>query len=638
MSAIFGIIDFEGRPIDPAWIKSMQTDLAHRGPDGQGLYQEESMFLGHKLLQVTPESIYDKSPYEEDGFVITAYARLDEREAIMDRIGTPLEDRDKITDPLLLLRSFKKFGKDFVKEIYGDFAFAIWDKNKKELFCVRDQMGVKPFLYYFQDGRFVFSTELKAMVKLPFFKKQIDNNYLINKAIGVWDEPERTTWKGIVRLKAANTLCFRNSKIKISKYWKPKYKRNVQLKTESQSATGLRRILEKVISDHIRVSGDIGFSLSGGLDSSTLTCIAARKLIHSKKKIITVSSILDPENNKNNYKDEFEYIQSVLKNKENIDPLYVSNSKLKFQDGLNLIFEKQYAPINAFYYVDEALYSKFQYRSVRRVLSGHMGDLTISNRTINPLPYLLKTFRFITFLKLFFSLKKDLNYRFISIIKDILSIILPTFIYTCIYRIRRNRSIFEKNIIPFFLSANEKIKLKLRIIKHYNNNQFTSNGITNAIWSDKWDPFEEDEDCSSAHHQIEVTNPLIDRRVVEFLLQVPVEHFYAGGIQRGLIRESMKGILPEMVRTRKDKGDYSPGFYDIINQDIPKFKSLLSNISIKQYFDGVIDLKLIDLYYNELLNSKNNVTFMPNYWMYIYINIWISLIYYLLSIEKIKLQ
>ena len=134
MSAIFGIIDFEGRPIDPEWIKSMQKDLAHRGPDGQGLYQEDSMFMGHMLLRVTPESIYDTSPYEEDGLVITAYARLDEREAIMDRIGTPKEERERITDGLLLLRSYLKFGKDFVKDIYAPFeAQEISDKMAEML-------------------------------------------------------------------------------------------------------------------------------------------------------------------------------------------------------------------------------------------------------------------------------------------------------------------------------------------------------------------------------------------------------------------------------------------------------------------------------------------------------------------------
>lgn len=97
MSAIFGIIDFAGRPLDPEWIKSMQIDLVHRGPDGQGLYREESVALGHMLLQVTPESIYDRSPYEEDGLVIIANARLDERDAIMNRLNTDL------VNPLILI-------------------------------------------------------------------------------------------------------------------------------------------------------------------------------------------------------------------------------------------------------------------------------------------------------------------------------------------------------------------------------------------------------------------------------------------------------------------------------------------------------------------------------------------------------
>src|SRR4029078_557711 len=133
MSAIFGILDLSGRLINPAWVNSMQEDLSHRGPDGQGLYREDSLVLGNMLLQVTPDSVYDKSPYEEDGLVITANARLDERDELMDKLNVEHAVRGKITDPILLLRCYKKWGKDFVKDMYGDFSFAIWDKEKKEL-------------------------------------------------------------------------------------------------------------------------------------------------------------------------------------------------------------------------------------------------------------------------------------------------------------------------------------------------------------------------------------------------------------------------------------------------------------------------------------------------------------------------
>src|SRR5947207_2950172 len=132
MSAIFGILDLNERQIDPAWVISMQEDLSHRGPDGQGLYHEDSLVLGNMLLQVTPESVYDQSPHEEDGLVITANARLDERGELMDKLNINHALREKITDPILLLRCYKKWGRNFVKDIYGDFSFAIWDKEKKE--------------------------------------------------------------------------------------------------------------------------------------------------------------------------------------------------------------------------------------------------------------------------------------------------------------------------------------------------------------------------------------------------------------------------------------------------------------------------------------------------------------------------
>ena len=99
MSAVFGIIDLRGKPLDDSWVASVQSDLGHRGPDGRGLYRESSVALGHMLLQVTPESVYEKSPYDDGDFVITADARLDEREVLMDGLGVMPEERDTITDP-----------------------------------------------------------------------------------------------------------------------------------------------------------------------------------------------------------------------------------------------------------------------------------------------------------------------------------------------------------------------------------------------------------------------------------------------------------------------------------------------------------------------------------------------------------
>lgn len=624
MSAIFGIIDFEGRPLKEEWIKSMQTDLAHRGPDGQGLYREPSVALGHMLLQVTPESVYDKSPYEEDGFVITANARLDEREAIMDRLNVPQDERDKITDPLLLLRSFRKYGKDFVKDIYGDFAFAIWDKAKKELFCARDQIGVKPFLYYFKEGRFVFSTELKSLVNLDFFAKKINQNRFLSIVLQATKNPFDTAWKDIFRLPAASHINVNKESLCIKRYWKPIYKQNKNLKKSEDSANLLRSILLKVISDQTREINSVGIPLSGGLDSSSIFCLAAINFKNSFKKIITISEVLDPCNKSQDISDEHEFIEIVIKGYDNTDHTYVYHNNFDYYNEIRKKFDKHYDIIAASYYVDETIFECFRKKNIRRILSGYLGDMTVSNSTIEPLPYLLINLRIIRFFKLLRQLKKTSGTAYTILIKRALkSIFYKPLAYIKNY-LNGDEIPWYYSDLPLRLNKREKFKYTRNRSKLFSRNYFTFKGISRQIYDVDDETFEENWDCASSYHNLEITYPLLDRRVIEFLNTVPVEHFYAKGLYRGLLRETMKDWLPEIVRLRKTKGCYSPNYHEIMKHDIENIRVILKDPLIIKNLNELIDIQELNGKIGVFSNSKNSSIFTFNYWIFIYICIWIS--------------
>lgn len=622
MSAIFGILDFQGRPIEPEWIKSIQMDLAHRGPDGEGLYQEPGVALGHKLLQVTPESVYDTSPYEEDGFVITANARLDERESIMDRLGISQTDREIITDPLLLLRSFRKFGKGFVKDIYGDFAFAIWDKAKKELFCARDQMGVKPFLYYYQDGRLAFSSELKSLVKLPFVETEIDCLVLRDDAIGLYDLPNKTAWKNIIRLQAAHHLTFNQGIFRKERYWDLEAKENPNLKTEEQSAQMLRELLIKVIEDHTRVQGTVGIPLSGGLDSSTIACIAARKFAKQNKTIVTASSVLHPTRDRGEFQDEMEYINEVLHQEPNIDPTFVYHTDLEFLKELDSKFEKHYAPVVYSHYVDDALNSQFEKKEVRRVLSGTLGDMTTSNSTILPLPNLLIQGKFKTYYSLSKRYRENMRLPFWSHLRrNVVQPMIPIYIQDFFYFLLGKNTPWEISEFPLSLNKMDQRIVSRRMKLMYENYYMATFKIQNNIWSTDFENFGEGWDCGPSHFQLEYTYPLLDRRIVEFLVQVPVAHFYAGGLKRGLIRKAMLGILPEKIRLRMNKLPYSPADELIYNRDLSKIQFLLKGEEFQRVVNDFFDIVKLNLTIEVILSSKKSRNFLPIYWSTISVSV-----------------
>ena len=624
MSAIFGIIDFEGRPIREEWIRSMQHDLAHRGPDRQDIYQEESMFFGHMLLQVTPESIYDSSPYEEDGFVITAYARLDEREAIMDRLNTPPTEREIITDPLLLLRSYLKFGKDFVKDIYGDFAFAIWNKEKKELFSARDQIGVKPFLYYFEENRFVFSTELKSIVKLEFVNTGINDSNIRNDYFDNENKPEGSIWKNVSRLPAANQFTLSNSNFEISKYWTLRYKKNNLFLNLDSSTKALKALMEQAIQDRMRTSFNIGIPLSGGLDSSSIACIAAQYAKKTGDKLYSFSSMLDPEIKNSESNDEAEYINAVINKESNIIPGYFYNSQLDFFENMKNKFDRYYAICSPFNYVDEALYERFEKVKVRRILSGFIGDITVSNRTILPLPHLFLSGRFISVFQLSQQIKKQSELSYFQLLKtQMVTPLIPQ-----ILKDFRNWTLGNKftlkSDIPILLKPDEKVKFERKRKDFLKKNSRYKFKIEEHILPSNTEIFREDFDTGASYYQLEYAHPLMDRRVIECLMKIPVEHFYALGFHRGLIKQAMKEYLPDKIKKRTDKGFYSPGFFHVIYKDIPKLIEEI-DLGVTNYpeLNRNFNVDKVLSYLRDMVDNRKISFFSAKDWNYIYIGTWI---------------
>jgi asparagine synthase (glutamine-hydrolysing) len=605
----------------------MQENLSHRGPDGQTFYSEPSLVLGHMLLQVTPESIYDNGPYEDDDLVITANARLDERASLMEKLQIEPAQSERVTDTILLLRAYKKWGRDFVKEIYGDFTFGIWDKKSRELFCGRDQIGVKPLCYYFKGGRFVFSTELRSIIKLPFVETKMDHQYFRNSAIAICDEPANSGWTNIIRLQPASALLLKNDTVTTWQYWKPVYKRNKSLKTEEDSATAVRQVLERIIADHTRVIGNVGATLSGGLDSGTTSCLAARKLLTENKTLVTASSIYEPGYTNPSDPDEIEYINEVLQQEKNILPTYVHHTQHAFVTKLPEKYLRNYAPVNAFFYVDEALYNQFQENAVRRVLSGYLGDLTVTNSNINPFPILIRSGRFAALRKLARKYNIQDNQPLTAFLKHaVLREFMPKWFQGAWDKFKKREDLSRKiDELPLRLNKGERETLQKKVNGTFWFPSRSTQDIVHHVWPNDIYLFDEEVDCAASHHQLEVTYPLCDRRLIELLMQIPVEHFYAGGRKRGLIRKAMAGILPEKVRLRRTKGSYSPQYTKLLQKEVNQIIEIINTEPQDSAVAKVIDLPKLKTLLKNLSGSKIEDSFTYFDWTLIEIFIWFYL-------------
>ena len=630
MSGIFGIINTLGAPIERAWLESMRENLAHRGPDGSGIYHQGSVGLGHLLLQVTPESKYEQSPCYVEGLVVVADARLDAREELMDQLRVPNERRLSITDPEMIGLAYRKWGGHCVEYLLGDFAFAVWDHQTDVLFCARDHVGVKPFLYALQNGIFVFATELKAIVLSGIISTEIDHLLIRDSIIDIDEHPENTCWTNIKRLLGARSLTLTNGSIKTSVYWDLKHRGGLHFKNEADYGIALRDLLEQAIADRMRTHHEIGAPLSGGLDSSTIACLAAAKLKPENRVLYTVSSVLAPGSADSMLGDETEYIQEVLNQESNIKPGFEYSNQYHFFLGIEKQFDQHFSPVNLWHDADAALFKKLKSAGVRRVLSGLLGDATVSNSTIYPLPYILLKGQWIKFFKILklFKSKNTLS-NFFIFKRELLFPLLPFWVFKAWFRIKKSPYPWAIDSLPLQLDAEEKKRLIKRIESQYKKRgYYTHPDPYKNIWSLEQDLMKEEWDCTAAHQGLEITYPLLDKRIIEFLYQVPLGFFYQNGFKRGLIRVAMVNVLPNKILYRQNKGHYSPGFQNGLKKELPDiFLNFMRNKNMLNE-PGFIDIEKVINKLQILEKSPNSLTFGMEYWGLTSIVMWSSFIFW----------
>ena len=176
MSGIAGIYYLDGRPVEGMDVQRMIDSIAHRGPDGCGVWTDGSVGLGHRMLWTTPESLHEKLPLtnKSGDLTITADARIDNRDELISALNFNGRPRETITDSEIILAAYEKWGEKCPEELLGDFSFAIWDKRKQIVFCGRDHFGVKPFYYHLSEKIFTYASEIKAMLCLQHVPRRLN--------------------------------------------------------------------------------------------------------------------------------------------------------------------------------------------------------------------------------------------------------------------------------------------------------------------------------------------------------------------------------------------------------------------------------------------------------------------------------
>ena len=271
MCGIAGIISTEHRSA----IRTMTDTLVHRGPDGEGFYDDGVIALGQRRLSIIDiEGGAQPISNEAGNLQLVCNGEIYNSPLLRDELESSGHVFKTNTDVEVILHLYEDHGRDCVRSLRGMFAFAVWDSSKRELFLARDHMGQKP-LFFCQHGQeFVFASEIKSILASEFVKPEIDLNALWHYVSLRYIPDRYSLFKGIEKLPAASSAFWKDGNLRIQNYWSPKFTEKLS-SDEREIEEELNSLLLDTVQMHTLSDVPVGVFVSGGIDSSTVAAMMA---------------------------------------------------------------------------------------------------------------------------------------------------------------------------------------------------------------------------------------------------------------------------------------------------------------------------------------------------------------------------
>lgn len=546
-----------GRQVDARVIEKMRDVIYYRGPDDGGIFVEGPIGFGHRRLSIVDVSNGAQPMVSEDGNCIIVYNgeiynHADHRQELIER-GHKFRTH---CDTETIINLYREFGAGCVERLRGMFAFAIWDKVKKELFVARDRFGVKP-LYYFLDeqGSLFFGSEIKTILEAGAVKAELNYDALPDQLANHGTSREETLFRGVKRLLPGHTLCWKDGKIEIRKYWDLSFEPKHANRSDAEFVEEWRDLFRESVRLRLMADVPLGMFLSGGIDSSAIAAMMSGMVTEPIKTF----SVGFSEREAN----ELEYARMAA-NAFKTDHHEILITPEQFFEALPDLVWHEDEPIGFMASVPLYFVSKLAQQHVKVVLTGEGSDEMLAGygRYHKALALLNYGEKYESFTPAFLRdavregvatlpgrLNRKLNRTFLSRESDIENLFFDNF------------SVFPKSLQARLFSEDTKTKIA-------DTNPYT---LQNA-WLDETDASDlldkllyvdtktylhellMKQDQMSMAASIESRVPFLDHKLVEFTARMPEAMKLRGKTTKWILREAMKGILPTEILNRPKMG------------------------------------------------------------------------------------
>ena len=525
----------------------MLNKILHRGPEATKVYTTGPVSLGHNRLKIIDLSDEANQPFEWEDIVLCyngeVYNYIELR-AELEKAGARFRTH---SDTEVICAAYKQWGEDCVNHFMGMWAFALWDKAKRKLFCSRDRFGIKPFYFISKGENFYFASEYKALKELPFFNKDLNVEQL-NRGLEMgWAVyKDETYYKDLKSLLPAHNLVWQDGKISINRYWDIDFNQPLSnLSWEDKKAKFLSMFRESV-QMHARSDVQNGTCLSGGLDSSA---------------IASMYSILFPGSNIKSFSiyyeedvDERPFVKEVVKKYPNIHPFYFSPNGTQIAESFHRVAYHSDVPLLGSSFISQYFLMQLaKNEGVTVAIDGQGSDEYLGgylHSFYRVIGQDFTSFKFLEAFNILSALRGRENFSSARTM-DVLAKSMASSLYgeEKIYNLEYSR------MDKFLRSKREELKFEAKTGDKFNN--FLYHLLLNTTLP----TLLHYEDRNSMAFSIESRVPFLDHRLVEFAFTLPRQDRINNQAEtKYILREGLKPILPEPVYARKDKkGFVTPG-------------------------------------------------------------------------------
>lgn len=571
MTALAGVWNLSGKPDAGDACRRVLAAQRIYGPHGEAVWDSGEIAIGRALFELLPEDIYDRGPIAggNDRYQFVGDVRLDNREELAETLGFDREVAARKPDAAFVLHAWERWQEAAFDRLYGDYAFALWEAGRRRLILARDHVGGRPLHYHRNPRFFAFASMPKGLHALSDVPCKPDEVRAAEFLALLGEHDSRSFFEGISRVEAGHFVAVTRDGITSHKHWQPK--RTQSRLSFDDHVEGLREQIDRATLSRLRgAEGRVGAHLSAGLDSSTIAATAARLLAPAGGSVVAFTSApragYDGFVPATRLGDEVELAAATAARYPNIEHVVLRTGGGSVLDDFDrdfYLFDRPLVNPDVQRWWNQ-INAEAGRRKVKVMLSAVMGNVSMTYDGATLLGELAVRGRWIALARVGQALRRRAGMRWTGVAAQAFGALVPTSVWHTLQRWRGH--------IPVALDAYSAINLArareldldgtARAIRHDFAYRPWADSFARRLWMLHRIDFGNNQKGVLAGWGVDLRDPTTDRRLVEFCLSIPADHYLRGGELRALARHALADRLPQSVLEERRKGLQSADWHE----------------------------------------------------------------------------